>query len=245
MSYDPYRPQATMAAAGTDVDAGLQSFMRSVYNTMGLGLGVTGLTAFGFAQMMLGSEALRQAVMGSPLAIILALAPLGFMFFGFTGSRIQRKSAAELKTLFFVFAGVMGLSMASIFLIYSAESIARVFFISAGMFAATSLYGYTTKRDLSAMGSFMVMGMIGLLIAGLVNLFLQSSMLHFITSIIGVIVFTGMAAWDTQRLKETYAYGAHLAEANTKLAVMGALNMYLNFILLFQYLLSLMGSSRQ
>src|SRR6218665_1438153 len=232
MSYDPYRPQATVAATGSDVDAGLQGFMRSVYNTMGLGLGVTGITAFGFAQMMLGNEQLRQAVMGSFLGLALAFAPLGFIFFGFTGSRIQRMSAASLRTLFFVFSGVMGLSMASIFLIYSAESIARVFFISAGMFAAPSLYGYTTKRDLARMGSFMFMGMIGLLIAGVVNMFLQSSMLHFVTSGVGVIVFTGMAAWDTQRLKETYAHGAHLAEANSKLAVMGALNMYINFVAL-------------
>ncbi len=242
MSYDPYRPQATVAATGSDVDAGLQGFMRSVYNTMGLGLGVTGITAFSFAQMMLGNDQLRELVMGSIFGIILALAPLAFIFLGFTGSRVQRMSAGSLRTLFFVFAGVMGLSMASIFLIYSAESIARVFFISAGMFAATSLYGYTTKRDLSGMGSFMIMGIIGLIIAGLVNLFLQSTMLHFVTSVIGVIVFTGMAAWDTQRLKETYAYGAHLAEANAKLAVMGALNMYMNFVLLFQHLLSLLGN---
>lgn len=242
MSYDPYRPQATVAAAGTDIDVGLQGFMRSVYNTMGLGLGVTGLVAFSFAQMMLANEKLLELVMGSILGLALAFAPLAFIFFGFTGRRVQRMSSGSLRTLFFVFSGVMGLSMASIFLIYSAESIARVFFITAAMFGATSLYGYTTKRDLSGMGSFMVMGMIGLIIASVVNLFLQSSMLHFITSVIGVIVFTGMAAWDTQRLKETYAYGAHLAEANAKLAVMGALNMYMNFVLLFQHLLSLMGN---
>jgi FtsH-binding integral membrane protein len=242
MSYDPYRPQATVAAAGTDIDVGLQGFMRSVYNTMGVGLVVTGLVAFSFAQMMLANDQLRELVMGSILGLALAFTPLLFILFGFTGRRVQRMSSGSLRTLFFVFAGVMGLSMASIFLIYSAESIARVFFISAAMFGATSLYGYTTKRDLSRMGSFMVMGMIGLIIASLVNLFLQSTMLHFVTSAVGVIVFTGMAAWDTQRLKETYAYGAHLAEANAKLAVMGALNMYMNFVLLFQHMLALMGN---
>jgi uncharacterized protein len=242
MSYDPYRPQATVAAQGTDVDAGLQGFMRSVYNTMGIGLAVTGLVAFGFAQMMFGSEQLAQAVFGSPLRWVVMLAPLAFILFGFTDGRTRRWPAAKLQMMFYGFAAVMGLSMSSIFLVYSAESIARVFFITAGMFGATSLYGYTTKRDLAGMGGFMMMGLFGLIIAMVVNLFLQSTMVHFITSVLGVMIFTGLTAWDTQRLKETYAYGAHMAEANAKIAVMGALNLYLNFVLLFQHLMSLLGS---
>lgn len=165
--------------------------------------------------------------------------------FGFTPGRMHRLPAGQLQTLFFVYAGLMGLSMASIFLAYTAESIARVFFITAGMFAATSLYGYTTKRDLSRMGSFMIMGVIGLLIASVVNIFLKSSMLYFVTSAIGVIVFTGLTAWDTQRLKETYAYGSSMVGANAKLAVEGALNLYLNFVMLFQYMLSFMGNARE
>ncbi|MDY0009737.1 MAG: Bax inhibitor-1/YccA family protein [Bdellovibrionales bacterium] len=242
MSYDPYHPQATVAAQGTDVDAGLQSFMRGVYNSMSIGLVITGLVAFGFAQMVMGSEQLAHMVYGTPLKWVVAFAPLAFLLGGFTQGRMLRWPASKLQMMFFVFSGVMGLSMSSIFMMYSAESIARVFFITAGMFAATSLYGYTTKRDLSGMGGFMIMGLIGLIIASIVNIFLASSMLHFITSVAGVVIFTGLTAWDTQRLKETYAYGSHMAEANAKMAVMGALNLYLNFVLLFQHLMSLMGS---
>jgi len=245
MSYDPYRPQATVAAHGTDVDAGLQGFLRGVYNMMGIGLAITGLVSFGFAQMMFANEELLKLVYGTPLKWVLAFAPLAFLMFGFTPGRMHRMPAGQLQTLFFVYAGLMGLSMASIFLAYTAESIARVFFITAGMFAATSLYGYTTKRDLSRMGSFMIMGVIGLLIASVVNIFLKSSMLYFVTSAIGVIVFTGLTAWDTQRLKETYAYGSSMAGANAKLAVEGALNLYLNFVMLFQYMLSFMGNARE
>jgi len=241
MSYDPYQPHVqTRAAAGTDIDAGLQSFMRSVYNTMAIGLGVTGVVAFGFAQMMLGSPALLKAVVGTPLIYVLALAPLAFVFGGFTQNRIARWPASKLQGMFYVFAAVMGLSMATIFLVFSAESIARVFFIAAGTFAAVSLYGYTTKRDLVGFGAFMFMGVIGLIIASVVNLFLQSEMIHFVVSVIGVITFTGLAAWQTQMLKETYAYGR--TEDNGKLAVMGALGLYLSFINLFQSLLSLLGN---
>ncbi|HEX2753028.1 MAG TPA: Bax inhibitor-1/YccA family protein [Alphaproteobacteria bacterium] len=241
MSQDPYQTHVqTRAAAGSDIDAGLQSFMRGVYNTMAIGLGVTGVVAFGFAQMMLGNPALMKTVLGGPLAFVLMAAPLIFIFGGFTQNRIARWPASKLQTMFYVFAAVMGLSMSVIFIAFSAESIARVFFITAGTFAAVSLYGYTTKRDLSGMGSFMFMGMIGLFLAMIVNLFLQSEMVHFVVSIIGVMVFTGLAAWQTQALKETYAYGR--TEDNGKLAVMGALGLYLSFINLFQFLLNLMGN---
>jgi FtsH-binding integral membrane protein len=241
MSQDPYQTHVqTRAAAGSDIDAGLQSFMRGVYNTMAIGLGVTGVVAFGFAQMMLGNPALMKTVLGGPLAFVLMAAPLIFIFGGFTQNRIARWPASKLQTMFYVFAAVMGLSMSVVFIAFSAESIARVFFITAGTFAAVSLYGYTTKRDLSGMGSFMFMGMIGLFLAMIVNLFLQSEMVHFVVSIIGVMVFTGLAAWQTQALKETYAYGR--MEDNGKLAVMGALGLYLSFINLFQFLLNLMGN---
>ncbi len=236
MSYNPYQPQT--ATAQTVADAGLQSFMRSVYNTMGLGLVVTGLTAFGVANI----PALAELIFKTPLFYVAAFAPLAFILFGFTPARIARLSAEKVKMLFIAFSALMGVSMASIFLVYSAESIARVFFITAATFAATSLYGYTTKRDLASMGSFMFMGMIGIFIAMLVNIFLQSAMMHFVVSVIGVIVFTGLTAWDTQRLKETYAYGHAMTEANAKLAVTGALNLYLSFINLFQFMLSLLGN---
>lgn len=237
MSYSPYQQQQA-AVSQTAVDAGLQAFMRSVYNTMGLGLVVTGLTAFGVANI----EPLAKMIFGTPLFYVAAFAPLAFLWFGFTPARIARMPSGKVRMLFIAFSALMGLSMASIFLAYSAESIARVFFITAATFAATSLYGYTTKRDLAAVGSFMFMGMIGIFIAMLVNLFLQSAMMHFVVSVIGVIVFTGLTAWDTQRLKETYAYGHGAAESNAKLAVTGALNLYLSFINLFQFMLSLMGN---
>lgn len=244
MSYDPYQTHVqTRAAAGSDIDAGLQSFMRGVYNTMAIGLGVTGVVAFGFAQMMLGNPELMKTVLGGPLFFVLAFAPLVFIFAGFTQSRVARWPAAKLQTMFYAFSALMGLSMSTIFVVYSAESIARVFFITAGTFAAVSLYGYTTKRDLSGMGSFLFMGVIGLIIASVVNIFLGSAMVQFVVSVIGVLVFTGLAAWQTQMLKETYAYGR--MEDNAKLAVMGALNLYLSFINLFQFLLSLMGGQRE
>lgn len=233
-----YAPNQRQAAYGSDqlVDGGLQSFMRGVYNIMGLGLVITGVVAFALAQ---SAEAM-QMIFGTPLKWVVMLAPLAFIFLGFTPARIARISPAQARTLFFVFAAVMGLSMAAIFVAFTGESIARVFFVTAGTFAATSLYGYTTKRDLTRMGSFMFMGMIGILIASLVNIFIGSEMVQFVVSVIGVLVFTGLAAWETQNLKETYVYGG--GAANDKLAVVGALGLYLSFVNLFQFLLHLMGN---
>jgi uncharacterized protein len=240
MSQESYRPHVSAAAAGTDVDVGLQSFMRSVYNTMCLGLAVTGGVAFAFANMLKDSPEMMKFFFGGPMAYVLMLAPLVFVLGGFTQNRIARWPASKLQTMFYAFAAVMGLSMSTIFLAYTSTSIARVFFITAGAFAATSLYGYTTKRDLAGMGSFMFMGLIGIVLASIVNLFLQSTVTHFVISAIGVVVFTGLAAWQTQSLKETYAYGR--MEANAKLAVLGALNLYLSFINLFTSLMSLLGN---
>ncbi len=236
MSYDPSRSNVAPGAAGTAVDTGLQSFMRSVYNTMGIGLVVTGLVAFATAN----TPALVKVLFGTPLMWVVALAPLGFLLFGFTPGRLARMDSTKVRTMFYGFAALMGLSMATIFLAFTAESVARVFFITAATFAATSLYGYTTKRDLAGVGSLLFMWLIGIMIASVVNLFVQSSMMQYIISVIGVIVFTGLTAWETQRLKETYAYG--MVEANAKMAVVGALSLYLNFINLFQSLLNLLGT---
>ena len=237
MSYDQ-RPTSTVYTGTREIDAGLQAFMRGVYNIMGTGLVVTGVTAFAVAN----TEPLFNLIFGTPLMWVAAFAPLAFLWLGFTPRRMQTMSAGKLRNVFFIFSAVMGISMAALFQIFTAESIARVFFITAGAFAATSLYGYTTKRDLTGMGSFMFMGLIGIFLASIVNIFVQSSMVHFLVSVIGVVVFTGLAAWETQRLKETYssAYGA--VEANAKLAVTGALSLYLSFINLFQSLLHLMGN---
>lgn len=237
MSYDP-KLQTQSYAGGQAVDAGLQSYMRGVYNTMGLGLVVTGLVAFAVASI----PQLSQAIFTTPLRFVFMFAPLAFLWFGFTPARIARFSVDKLRSLFFLFSGLMGVSMATIFLIYTNDSIARVFFITAATFAAVSIYGYVTKRDLTGLGSFMFMGLIGIFIAAIVNIFLQSAMVHFVVSMIGVIVFTGLTAWETQRLKETYSYAHGAAEANGKLAVMGALSLYLNFINLFQSLMALLGN---
>lgn len=238
MSYNAPDVQ-TSSAERRLVDAGLQAYMQSVYHTMGLGLVVTGLTAFATAN----TPALMKLIFGTPLMWVVMLAPLGFIFLGFTPARVARMSSEKLKFLFIIFSAVMGLSMAAIFQVFTGASIARVFFITAATFSATSLYGYTTKRDLTGVGSFMFMGLIGIFIAGIVNIFLQSQMMHFVTSVIGVVVFTGLAAWETQRLRDLYAEGAH--ETNAKTAVMGALSLYLDFINLFQMLLNLMGGRRE
>lgn len=223
------------AVVDTSIDAGLRSHMLSVYNYMGLALVLTGLTAFVTAS----SPALLQVIFGSPLKWVVMLAPLGFVFF--LGAKIRTMSVSAAQITFWAFAVVMGLSMASIFLVFTGASIARVFFITAATFGAMSLYGYTTKRDLSKLGSFLFMGLIGIVIAMLVNIFIGSTALQFAISVIGVLVFTGLTAYDSQRIKEEY-YSLSGAELVTKAAIMGALSLYLNFINLFMMLLQLFGN---
>ena len=233
------RPYTTTRwASQAEFDEGLRRHMLQVYNFMMLGLALTGIVAY-----VVGSTpALYMPIFGSPLKWVVMLAPLAFVFF-FT-FRIQSMSASTAQMTFWAFCAVMGLSMASIFLVFTGASIARVFFITAAMFGAASLYGYTTKADLTKFGSFLFMGLIGIVIASLVNLFIGSSAIQFAVSIIGVIVFTGLAAYDTQMIKESYAENAGV-EANSKLAVFGALSLYLSFINLFQMLLQLFGVTRE
>jgi len=215
-------------------DEGLRQHMLRVYNFMGLGLVLTGIIAF----VVAATPAIYQPIFGSPLKWVVMLAPLAFIFF--FSFRIHAISAATAQALFWAFSALMGLSLASVFLVFTGTSIARTFFITATMFGATSLYGYTTKRDLSNFGSFLIMGLIGIIIASIVNIFVGSTALQFAISIIGVLVFTGLTAYDTQSIKEQYSEGFG-QEANSKLAVWGALSLYLNFINIFQLLLSLTG----
>jgi hypothetical protein len=231
--------QARVAAVGA-TDEGLRSFMLGVYNYMGLGLAITGLVAM----VVASSPALYGPIFGSPLKWVVMLAPLGFVMF--LGARMHALSVSAAQLTFWLFAGVMGLSMASIFLVFTGESIARVFFITAGTFGAVSLYGYTTKADLSRFGTFLFMGLIGIVIASLVNIFVGSSALQFAISVIGVLVFTGLTAWDTQRLKEEYLGSFQYAGGDlaAKGAIMGALSLYLNFINLFTMMLQLFGTQR-
>jgi FtsH-binding integral membrane protein len=236
MAIGPNRTYVTRGATtAADIDVGLRQYMLSVYNYMVGGLAVTGLVAY----FVSTSDALMQAIYGTPLAWVVMLAPIGFvLFFSF---RIQKMSTATAQAVFWAFAAAMGLSLSYIFAVYTGASIARVFFITAGTFAAMSLYGYTTKRDLTGFGSFLFMGLIGIIIASLVNLFLASDALSFAISIIGVLVFTGLTAYDTQKIKEMYVE-ADEAGVMTKKAIMGALNLYLDFINLFIMLLRLFGS---
>ncbi|MFK0691649.1 Bax inhibitor-1/YccA family protein [Mesorhizobium sp. IMUNJ 23033] len=222
------------ARAGAVYDEGLRQHMLRVYNYMGLGLVVTGLIAFAVAS----TPALYVPIFSTPLKWVVMLAPLAFvLLFSF---KMQTMSAASAQAMFWAFCAVMGLSLASVFLVFTGTSIARTFFIAATMFGATSLYGYTTKRDLTQFSSFLIMGLIGVVIASVVNLFLGSTALQFAISVIGIAVFIGLTAWDTQTIKEQYAENFD-AESRQKLAVFGAFSLYLNFINIFQLLLNFTG----
>ncbi len=205
---------------------------------MSLALGISGLVAF----LAASSPEVMQVLFGTPLRWVVMLAPLGFVWY--FGSKVHSISVEKAKSYLWIFAGLMGLSMASIFVIYTHSSVARVFFISASVFGAMSLYGYTTKKDLTAFGSFLIMGLFGLIIASLVNLFLQSSALQFGLSLIGVFLFIGLTAYDTQRIKQNYYQFAGNKEMVAKAAVMGALSLYMDFINLFMMLLQFFGDRR-
>ena len=224
------------AAAGLEAryDEGLRRHMLGIYRNMGIGLAITGLVALGVAS----TPALVALIFGTPLKWVAMLAPLAFVFF-FT-FRIDRMTTATARTTFFAFAAVMGVSMASIFLVFTGTSIAMAFFTAAAMFAGLSLWGYTTKRNLTGMGTFLMVGLIAVIGASLLNLFLGSSLLQMALSVVGVLVFAGLTAWDSQRLKSEYLVYAN-SQAVEKLAVMGALSLYLNLINMFQLLLGLMG----
>lgn len=228
----PYQPGATAYAAA--LDQGLRQHMLRVYNYMGAGLVITGLVAY----LVGTTPALYVPIFQSPLKWVVMLAPLAFVFF--FSFRLHAMSASAAQMAFWAFCGVMGLSMGAVFLQFTGASIARTFFISATMFGAMSLYGYTTKRDLSKMGSFLMMGLIGVVIASIANIFLGSSALQFAISVIGIVVFVGLTAWDTQTIKEQYAENFD-QESQQKLAVFGALSLYLNFVNIFQLLLNLTG----
>ncbi|PCH99311.1 MAG: hypothetical protein COB76_06025 [Alphaproteobacteria bacterium] len=226
----------TQTASTTTYDAGLRDHFRNVYNVMCLGLFVTGAVAYGIANW----PAAISLLFGTPLKWVVMLAPMAFIFFGFTRNAVMKKTAGQLKTLFVLFSATFGLSLSTIFLAYTGADIARAFFITSGTFAAMSVWGYTTKRDLSALGSFLIMGVIGLIIAMVVNIFLQSTMMDFIISSIGVLIYTLMTAYDTQNIKASYS-ASHGDDANQKMAVMGALGLYINFIMLLQFILSLVS----
>lgn len=230
-------PQANAGLARTEIDVGLRQYMLRVYNYMAGGLALTGVVAYGAA-----ASGLYQAIFGTPLYWVVLLAPLALVML--LSFRINKMSLGAAQLSFWVYAGLVGLSLSGIFLVYTGTSIARVFFIAAATFAAMSLYGYTTRSNLSRFGSFLFMGLIGIVIAGLVNIFIASSALQFAISIIGVIVFVGLTAWDTQRIKEMYVEADGEVVAGKK-AIMGALALYLDFLNIFLMLMQLLGDRRR
>ena len=238
---DPRMVGAPPAAVGTgtrDVayDAGLRSYMLSVYNYMASGVLLTGVVALLFANsgmaqdIMFGPGLTKYLIMFSPLAFVLA------MSFG-----LNKMSTGTLQMLFWGFAIVMGLSMSTILLVYTGASVAQTFFATAAAFAGLSLWGYTTKKDLSGFGTFLIMGVVGLLVASVINIFMQSTVMNLVISFIGVLLFAGLTAYDTQKIKSMYAHVAG-TDMMGKTVIMGALNLYLDFINMFQFLLSLLGN---
>ena len=235
---DYTRTGYAQAREATRYDEGLRAYMLSVYNNMALALGITGAVAF----LTSISTSIQHLLYGTPLAWVVALSPLVMVFM--MGSRIISYSVQQARTMLGVFSALMGLSLGSIFMIYTDESIAKVFFITASVFGTMSLYGYTTKKDLTSWGSFLMMGLIGVIIASLVNIFLGSTMIAFVVSILSVVIFTGLTAYDTQALKQTYYQVSASGEVANKAAVFGALTLYLDFINLFISLLRFFGDRR-
>ena len=229
----PFRTAATGDRADA-YDAGLRSYMLSVYNYMASGVLLTGVVA-----MLFASSGYAAQVLNTPLRWVIMLAPLAFVMVLSFG--INRLSTATTQALYWAFAVVMGLSLSSIFLVYTGTSIATTFFASAAAFAGLSLFGYTTKRDLSGLGTFLIMGVVGLIVASLLNLWFQSPALNLAISAIGVLLFAGLTAYDTQRIKEMYDHVAG-TDMMGKAVIMGALSLYLDFVNMFQFLLSFLGS---
>ncbi|CAL8976167.1 BAX inhibitor (BI)-1/YccA family protein [Rhodoplanes serenus] len=262
-------PYGTLSRAeAAAIDVGLRAYMLRVYNYMVLGLAITGFAALGMymlsvtgdaasaakvmrngvevPMMMRGGMYLTQigyTVYVSPLKWVIMLAPLGLVFALSFG--VERMRPATAQVLFWLYAALVGLSLGSIFMVFTGTSVVRVFFITAATFGALSLWGYTTQRDLTGMGSFLIMGLFGIIIASLVNIFLGSTMLQWVISMVGVLVFAGLTAYDTQRLKNEYIYGAMEGDVLERSAIMGALSLYLDFINLFTLLLQLLGQREE
>ena len=251
MEFNKQNIQSRTTSTDTHViDEGLRAYMLKVYNYMASGILITGFVSLILFKMSVvtnvdgsiaGLTNLGNALYNSALMWVVMLAPLGVVFYMSFG--IKKMSASKAQTTFWIFAALMGASLSSIFLIYTGASITRVFFITAGTFGAMSIYGYTTKRDLTKLGSFLMMGLFGIIIASIVNMFMKSSMMYYVISILGVLIFVGLTAYDTQKIKNMYLV-SDSGEILGKKAVMGALTLYLDFINLFIMLLRLFGQRR-
>lgn len=238
IEYNSKNSFASTATKAASYDSSLREYMVKIYQYMSIALAVSGAIAF----FVSSSPTLVKTLFGTPIMWLVMFAPLIFVFF--FSYKLATISAETAKSFLWIYSALMGLSLATIFLAYTATSIARVFFITASTFGAMSIYGYTTKKDLSAVGSFLIMGLFGVIIASLINIFLKSSALEFAISIIGVFIFIGLTAYDTQKIKHNYYQFAGNSEMTNKLAVMGALNLYMDFINLFMMLLRFMGERR-
>ena len=237
------RFMASANAQASQIDLGLRAYMLGVYNHMTTALAITGFFALGLSFLVGPSvyelTSFGQTLYGGPLKWVVMLAPLAMVFY--ISAKLNSISASKARNLFYIYSGLMGLSLSSLLLVYTNESVVRVFFITSAAFASLSIYGYTTKKNLSAFGSFLIMGVFGLIIASIVNIFLASSGLAFIISILGVLIFAGLTAYDTQKIKNMYLAGDDM-EVSGKKSVMGALTLYLDFILMFQFLLMFLGN---
>ncbi|MGE0108810.1 MAG: Bax inhibitor-1/YccA family protein [Bdellovibrionales bacterium] len=231
-----FRTSSVGDAQSASVDQGLRAHMQRIFNYMGGGLALTGVVAY-----LVANTPLAALVFGTPLQWLFILAPFAIIFY--MSFKMENMPLGRMQTLYWTFCGLMGVSMATIFMVYTGASVARAFFITAATFGAMSLWGYTTKKDLTSFGAFLMMGVLGLFIASLVNIFMQSNMMQWVVSVAGVFIFTGLTAYDVQTLKHMYQMGWG-KEANNKMAVMGAIRLYINFINAFQFLLSLTGERR-
>jgi FtsH-binding integral membrane protein len=250
MEFNKQTSRTRSSASEAIIDEGLRAYMLKVYNYMGSGVLLTGVIALMFFKMavvtsdggeIIGLTNFGNSIYNSGLKWVIMLAPLAVVFYMSFG--IAKMSAAKAQTTFWIFAALMGASLSSIFLMYTGASITRVFFITAGTFGAMSIYGYTTKKDLTKLGSFLMMGLFGIIIASVVNIFMKSTMMYFVISILGVLIFVGLTAYDTQKIKNMYM-ASDSGELMGKKAVMGALTLYLDFINLFIMLLRLFGQRR-
>eukprot|EP01037_Dinobryon_pediforme_P010122 gene10122-10189_t len=245
MRFNSSRLGSVAGTSSRSMDQGLRTYMLGVYNYMTLSLGITGLTALATNMVTVTQDeagmhltSAGYALYHSPLMWIVMLAPLGILF-----AMNARVSVGTLRTLFFVFSALMGVSMSVVLLRYTGQSVTRIFFLTSASFGALSLFGYTTRKDLSAMGSFMIMGLFGIIIASLVNLFMQSTQMQFILSILTVLVFSGLTAWDTQSIKQMYWAGDD-SDTVTRKSIHGAVRLYLDFLNMFQALLAIFGDRR-
>ena len=235
---DPRFMSSTQAQAA-NIDAGLRAYMLGVYNHMTIGMAITGFFAYLTKFLAVNSPGFAMAIYGSPLKWLVMLAPLGMVFW--LSAKVQTMKPETARNLFYAFAAIMGISLSSLLLVFTGESVIRVFFLTAASFSALSIYGYTTKKNLTSLGSFLIMGLVGLILASIVNIFLASSAMQFIISVVGVLIFAGLTAYDTQRIKLMYMASDDRGTALKK-SIMGALTLYLDFINMFIMLLQLVGN---